>query len=191
MDYVIPNNQNYGCDVYSDSDLYENGKSSVPGCGGGFVEYALMPDPSESKLPAEYRREPSRLSYAGTVFSAFGTALGYYYARRYIESLYVVMNSQKMVQGLRIHTYKFGSGKQSAPRDVPLTHLVSRSSRAPRSNSSWFFRVKGDTTSYLIEPKELMYDRDMCAALTQGPRYIDALCWNRKQMEASTKRFRR
>ena len=41
MIYVLPNSRNFGCALYSDSDLYKNGASSVPGCGGGFVEYAL------------------------------------------------------------------------------------------------------------------------------------------------------
>ena len=41
MIYVLPNSGNFGCALYSDSDLYKNGTSSVPGCGGGFVEYAL------------------------------------------------------------------------------------------------------------------------------------------------------
>ena len=49
MDYVIPNNQNFGCDLYSDSDLYKNGTSSVPGCGGGFVEYALSVGTTEPR----------------------------------------------------------------------------------------------------------------------------------------------
>mmetsp|Transcript_13198 Transcript_13198/g.18524 ORF Transcript_13198/g.18524 Transcript_13198/m.18524 type:complete len:207 (-) Transcript_13198:77-697(-) len=38
MDYVIPNNQNFGCDLIPDSVLYKNGVNKVSGCSGESVD---------------------------------------------------------------------------------------------------------------------------------------------------------
>ena len=38
LNYVFPNLNNFGCRLYSDSDLYVGGTGSIPGCGGAVVE---------------------------------------------------------------------------------------------------------------------------------------------------------
>jgi len=32
MQYVLPNNENFGCDLFSDTDLYATGANTIPGC---------------------------------------------------------------------------------------------------------------------------------------------------------------
>lgn len=34
LDYVLPNNQNFGCDLFTDYDLFNSGKQVLNGCGG-------------------------------------------------------------------------------------------------------------------------------------------------------------
>lgn len=34
IDYVIPNNQNFGCNLYTDYDLFNSGNEYLGGCGG-------------------------------------------------------------------------------------------------------------------------------------------------------------
>ena len=36
--YTFPNIDNFGCRLYSDSDLYDGGTGSISGCGGAVVE---------------------------------------------------------------------------------------------------------------------------------------------------------
>ena len=38
LNYVFPNLNNFGCRLYSDSDLYHGGTGGIEGCGGGLVE---------------------------------------------------------------------------------------------------------------------------------------------------------
>lgn len=41
IDYVLPNNGNMGCQLYSDKDLYRVGNSTVPGCNDRVVGMKL------------------------------------------------------------------------------------------------------------------------------------------------------
>ena len=34
VDYVLPNSQNFACDLFADSELYTSGTNSITGCGG-------------------------------------------------------------------------------------------------------------------------------------------------------------
>ena len=34
IDYVLPNSQNFGCDLFTDSDMFTSGTNSITGCGG-------------------------------------------------------------------------------------------------------------------------------------------------------------
>lgn len=36
MQYVLPNSQNFGCNLYTDSDLFNSGQQVLNGCGGEF-----------------------------------------------------------------------------------------------------------------------------------------------------------
>lgn len=37
INYILPNNGNFGCNLYSESDLFTDGTASVSGCGGSVV----------------------------------------------------------------------------------------------------------------------------------------------------------
>ena len=39
IDYVLPNFQNFGCNLYTDSDLFKSGTAVLNGCGGEFKLY--------------------------------------------------------------------------------------------------------------------------------------------------------
>ena len=34
LDYVLPNSQNFGCNLYTDYDLFKSGSNFLRGCGG-------------------------------------------------------------------------------------------------------------------------------------------------------------
>lgn len=36
VQYVLPNSQNFGCNLYTDSDLFNSGQQVLNGCGGEF-----------------------------------------------------------------------------------------------------------------------------------------------------------
>jgi hypothetical protein len=36
IDHVLPNSQNFGCNLYTDSDLFKSGTEVLNGCGGEF-----------------------------------------------------------------------------------------------------------------------------------------------------------
>jgi uncharacterized protein (DUF1501 family) len=38
IDYVLPNNQNFGCTLFSDSDIFNSGIYTITGCGGPSLE---------------------------------------------------------------------------------------------------------------------------------------------------------
>jgi len=38
IDYVLPNNQNFGCTLFSDSDIFNSGIYAITGCGGPALE---------------------------------------------------------------------------------------------------------------------------------------------------------
>lgn len=45
--YVLPNKQSFGCDLYSEVDLFEDGTESLPACGGDKVDLEqqfIMPE---------------------------------------------------------------------------------------------------------------------------------------------------
>jgi hypothetical protein len=37
MQYVLPNSQNFGCNLYTDSELFNTGQQVLNGCGGEFI----------------------------------------------------------------------------------------------------------------------------------------------------------
>jgi hypothetical protein len=38
IDYVLPNSQNFGCNLYAEVDLFEGGTASLSGCGGCVIQ---------------------------------------------------------------------------------------------------------------------------------------------------------
>jgi hypothetical protein len=34
VDYVLPNSQNFGCDLFTDTDMFTGGNNKLTGCGG-------------------------------------------------------------------------------------------------------------------------------------------------------------
>lgn len=34
VDYVLPNSQNFGCDLFTDKDMFKSGTNTITGCGG-------------------------------------------------------------------------------------------------------------------------------------------------------------
>ena len=38
INYVLPNAVNFGCDLYAEVDLYEDGGATLSGCGGIVIE---------------------------------------------------------------------------------------------------------------------------------------------------------
>jgi hypothetical protein len=40
IDYVLPNSQNFGCNLYTDYDLFKSGSQTLRGCGGKLVLYS-------------------------------------------------------------------------------------------------------------------------------------------------------
>jgi len=50
IDYVLPNAKSFGCRLYSDSDLYEDGTGTIDGCGGDIVEIEQVFTVSEDRI---------------------------------------------------------------------------------------------------------------------------------------------
>ena len=50
IDYVLPNAKSFGCRLYSDSDLYEDGTGIVDGCGGDIVEIEQVFTVTEDRI---------------------------------------------------------------------------------------------------------------------------------------------
>ena len=42
IDYVLPNSRNFGCDLFTDYDLFKSGTQVVIGCGGAIGEIVLV-----------------------------------------------------------------------------------------------------------------------------------------------------
>jgi hypothetical protein len=50
LSYVLPNNVNFGCDLFMDSDLFTSGTNRITGCGGPKIDAPVDMDISEARF---------------------------------------------------------------------------------------------------------------------------------------------
>jgi len=63
IDYVLPNSQNFGCNLYTDSDLFKSGTQVLNGCGGASHETSITFQVPESRLlTGEEQKEVCKLA---------------------------------------------------------------------------------------------------------------------------------
>jgi len=63
IDYVLPNNQNFGCNLFTDYDLFNTGQQVLNGCGGSTLTQAItFQVPDIRKLTGEEQKDVCRLA---------------------------------------------------------------------------------------------------------------------------------
>ena len=65
LDETLPNSQNFGCDLFTDTDLFNSGTNSVIGCGGpNFTTDIVFQVPAPRYLTGEEQKDICRLTVA-------------------------------------------------------------------------------------------------------------------------------
>lgn len=93
IDHVLPNSQNFGCNLFSDYDLFNTGTHSVTGCGGPIEETDITVQVREIRpMTGEEQKKACRLAVKSS-----GLQLGFarskarcYIARQFITPSGVV-----------------------------------------------------------------------------------------------------
>ena len=63
LEYVLPNSGNFGCDLFTDSDLYSTGTESLKGCGGPtHTSPVTMQLPTARYLTGEEQKKVCRIA---------------------------------------------------------------------------------------------------------------------------------
>ena len=70
IEYVLPNSANFGCDLFTDRDLYTTGTESLKGCGGpAHTSPVTMNLPSPRYLTGEEQKSVCRLAVRSMAIS--------------------------------------------------------------------------------------------------------------------------